>query len=45
MSFALNNKFDDAPGELECPLEVMIVDDHPMRVSRVNQYVLLSCSG
>lgn len=41
MSLALNERFDDTPGELDFPLEVDIVDDHPVRVSRVHRDCIL----
>lgn len=31
----------DAPGELDCPLEAEIVDDHPVRGSRVHRDCVL----
>ncbi|KAL7602564.1 hypothetical protein Lser_V15G25340 [Lactuca serriola] len=37
----LNNKFSNAPGEPEYPLEVEIADDRPLRVSRVYRGCLL----
>ena len=35
VSFALSKRFDDVPRELDYPLEIEIVDDRPVRVSRV----------
>lgn len=40
-SLVLNKRFIDAPGELECPLEVEVADDHLARVSRVHHICIL----
>lgn len=36
-SLALNKRFNDAPGELDYPLEVEIVDDLSVSLSRVHR--------
>lgn len=41
LSLALNKRFDDAPGELEFPLEVKIVGDHPMSELRFHRGCVL----
>lgn len=41
MSLTLRKRFDDAPGELDCHVEVKIVDDLPVRVSMVHQVCIL----
>ena len=41
VSLALNKRFDDAPGELDYPLEVEIVDDRHVQVLRVHRGCVL----
>lgn len=41
VSLALKKRFDVALSELDFPLEVDIVDDHPMRVSTVHRSCIL----
>ena len=41
MSIAPNNRFDDAPYELDYPLEGEIADDCPVKVSRVHRRCIL----
>ena len=42
VSLALRKKFSDAPEILDYPLEVEIVDDRSMSVSRVHQGCILN---
>ena len=37
VSLALNKRFIGAPGELNCPLDVEIVDDRSIRLVRVHR--------
>ena len=37
MSLALSKRFVGAPGELDCPIDVMIADDRSVRVARVHR--------
>ena len=41
LSLALYKRFVDAPGEMDCRLEVDTADDCPVRVSRVHQGCVL----
>ena len=41
VSLALSNRFIGAPGELDCPLDVEIVDDRFVRVARVHRWCIL----
>ncbi|XP_023743042.1 uncharacterized protein LOC111891204 [Lactuca sativa] len=41
VSLALGKQFSGAPGELDCPLDVEIVDDRTVRVVRVHQSCIL----
>lgn len=41
MSISLKKRFCDTPEELDCPLQVDIPDDRPVRVLRVHQSCIL----